>query len=444
MANFINKIKIGNAEYNIGMANAIHFEGTAAIGTWYSDSACTAAAKVEDLTKDFLYYNAAKIGDATVEPGCMYLPLNGTSNTGYELVCVELTDGISKWSVLGKVKQTTKEITTSVTTSKVDVVGDITTSATDFVNSVTTGDKVTAVASLSTASVNSITSAPGSVTVSGSSAVASVAVTPTSINNVTGIDGGRATANHITSSNPISAIVSDGSVSVETGKKEVTVNEAEGKSGKVGITLSTVSSTVAYDVTCSTVSAVKSADANKFGDTTYKVENATLILPTAILTAATTANYVNSVAPQTTTVNIPTSAAMAADVITAVSVSPVTKTISGVVTGATLTNPTVTLPTEVVTDVTYVAPTLSSNSQSVVTKVEATSTTIYGLASGTTVVTNVPYAAATVVSGVASTVSAISGITVGSAKAVTAVSATPTSVNSVTSQNTGIVVTAAE
>lgn len=161
MANFINKIKIGNAEYNIGMANAIHFEGTALVGTWFSDEACTTAATVADLKKDFLYYNAAKIGDATVEPGCMYLPLDGTANTGYELVCVELADGISKWSVLGKVKQSTKDITTSVTTAAVNVVGSISTSDAEFVNAVTADSKAAVVGSLSTTNVNVITAAPG-------------------------------------------------------------------------------------------------------------------------------------------------------------------------------------------------------------------------------------------------------------------------------------------
>lgn len=443
MANFINKIKIGSAEYNIGMANAIHFEGTALVGTWFSNEACTATATVADLKKDFLYYNAAKIGDATVEPGCMYLPLDGTANTGYELVCVELTDGISKWSVLGKVKQSTKQITTSITTSEVNVVGSVTTDASDFVNSVTINPKVSVVSDLKLDDINSISAAPGSASVAGSAAVASVAKDSASINNVTGINAGNAVANHITSANPIEAIVSGGKVEVSTGDKTVTVNEAEGKSGKVGITLSTTPSTVAYGVESSKVQAVKSADADNFGAATYKVENATLILPTAILTAATTASYVNSVSAQTTAVNIPTSAAMAADVITAVSASPVTKTISGVVVSATLTNPTVTLPTAVVTDVTYTAPTLNSTAQSVITKVEATPTTIYGLASGTKVVTSVPYKTVSVVVG-GENADVISGITVGSAKAVTSVASTAASVNSVTSQNTGIVVTAAE
>lgn len=445
MANFINKIKIGNAEYNIGMANAIHFEGTALVGTWFSNEACTAAATVADLKKDFLYYNAAKIGDATVEPGCMYLPLDGTANTGYELVCVELTDGISKWSVLGKVKQSTKQITTSITTSKVDVVGSINTSDTDFVNAVTVDSRAAAVCSLSTDSVNVITAAPESTTVSGAAAVASITPSSVSINNVTGINSGSVVADHITAANPVSAIVSGGGVEVKTGDKEVTVNEAQAVKGTPVITLSNSSKTLATGVSINTAAAVQSTDADNFGTATYKVENATLILPTAILTAAQQANYVNGVSAQTTSVSVPTAAALASNsVVVAITASPVTKTISGVVTGATHTNPTVTLPTAVVTGVTYTAPTLASSAQSVVTKVDSTSATIYGLTSGTKVVTSVPYATKTVAVGAASTVQAITGLAVGTAKAVVSVASTPTSVNSVTSQNTGIVVTAAE
>ena len=446
MANFINKIKIGNAEYNIGMANAIHFEGTALVGTWFSNEACTAAATVADLKKDFLYYNAAKIGEATVEPGCMYLPLDGTANTGYELVCVELTDGISKWSVLGKVKQGTKDITTSVTTAAVDVVGSISASDADFVNAVTVNDKASVVGSLSTTSVSVITAAPGSATAAGAAAVASVIPSSVSINNVTKINAGNATADHITSANPISAIVSGGGVEVKTGDKEVTVNEASAVMGAPTITLNASEKTLATGVSATTVAAVKSTDKDDFNTAaTYKVENATLILPVSILTAAATANYVNAVSAQTTTVNVPTEAKLASNsVVTAITASPVTKTISGVVTGATHTNPVVTLPTAVVTGVTYTAPTLESAAQSVVTKVDSTSTTIYGLSSGAKVITSVPYADTTVATGAASTVSAITGLTVGSAKAVVSVTSAKATVNSVTSQNTGTVVTAAE
>lgn len=446
MANFINKIKIGNAEYNIGMANAIHFEGTALVGTWFSDEACTTAATVADLKKDFLYYNAAKIGDATVEPGCMYLPLDGTANTGYELVCVELADGISKWSVLGKVKQSTKDITTSVTTAAVNVVGSISTSDANFVNAVTADSKAAVVGSLSTANVNVITSAPGTASATGATAVNSVVPTATSINNVTKINAGDVVADHITSANPVSAIVSGGGVEVKTGDKEVTVNEASAVMGAPAITLNASEKTLATGVSATTTAAVKSTDKDDFNTAaTYKVENATLILPISILTAAATANYVTSVAAQTATVNVPTEAKLASNsVVTAITASPVTKTISGVVTGATHTNPTVTLPTAVVTGVTYTAPTLESAAQSVVTSVAVSSTTIYGLSSGAKVITNVPYAATTVATGAASTVSAVTGLTVGSAKAVVSVASTAVTVNSVTSQNTGTVVTAAE
>ncbi len=446
MANFINKIKIGNAEYNIGMANAIHFEGTALVGTWFSNEACTAAATVADLKKDFLYYNAAKIGEATVEPGCMYLPLDGTANTGYELVCVELTNGISKWSVLGKVKQDTKTITTSITTAAVNVVGSVSANDAEFVNAVTVNEKATVVGSLSTGSVNVITDAPETATATGASAVNSVVPSATTINNVTKINAGNVVADHITAANPVSAIVSGGGVEVETGDKEVTVNEAKAEMGAPAITLSTASKTFATGVSAATGAAVKSTDKDDFNTAaTYKVENATLILPVSILTAATTANYVNAVSAQTATVSVPTEAKLASNsVVTAITASPVTKTISGVVTGATHTNPTVTLPTAVVTGVTYTAPTLDSAAQSVVTKVTTSSTTIYGLSSGAKVITNIPYAAQTVATGAASTVSAVTGLTVGSANALTSITSASATVNSVTSQNTGIVVTAAE
>ena len=45
MANFINKIKIGEVTYNIGMENALHFDGLALIGTWFVDAACKTATK---------------------------------------------------------------------------------------------------------------------------------------------------------------------------------------------------------------------------------------------------------------------------------------------------------------------------------------------------------------------------------------------------------------
>ena len=65
MANFINKIKIGAVEYNIGMENALHFDGLALIGTWFVDEACKTAATAANLTEtqSFLYYNAASIGE---------------------------------------------------------------------------------------------------------------------------------------------------------------------------------------------------------------------------------------------------------------------------------------------------------------------------------------------------------------------------------------------
>lgn len=444
MANFINKIKIGNVEYNIGMANAIHFEGTAVVSTWFSDSACTAAATVADLKNDFLYYNAAKIGDAVVEPGCMYLPLDGTSNTGYELVCVELADGISKWSVLGKVNSKTKEITTSVGTEGGQVIDDITTSAVEVIKSVSVSDanKVSVVSALDTAAVSVITSAPTSAAVSAQTAVKAVEGKDATLTYVKSISKGDVVANHVTSAAPVKADVSGGSVTVQKGDVEIACNEATGAAGKVDITLSNANKTVATGVTVSKAAAVQSCAYENFGKDTYKVENATLILPTSILTAATTASYATNAAAATTSVAIPSAAAMASNVITAVNASAVTHTIN-VVTGAEYANPTVSLPTQVVTGVTYTAPAATTGDQAIVSSVSATTATFGAVATDAKLIASVPYASKTVATG-GKNADVLQGVTVATTSLNNVTTYTKATVITKVTQNTGTVVTAAE
>ena len=267
MANFINKIKIGAVEYNIGMENALHFDGLALIGTWFVDEACKTAATAANLTEtqSFLYYNAASIGDKEVKVGCVYIPATGSAAamaaTGYELVCIEKAEVVSKWAILGEVKKETATGVRAVTTAAKAVVTGATPTTANFLASITPSTASIA-AGVATASVNVITAAPGSAAVTAQKVISGVDAPTTTINYGKSISAGSVTANHVTTAAPVTVAgsVSGGSASGNTGSKSIECTEASGVAGKVGITLTTASKTVVTSVATGTVKQVGTSD----------------------------------------------------------------------------------------------------------------------------------------------------------------------------------------
>lgn len=292
MANFINKIKIGTDTYNIGMENAVHFDGLAPIRTWTIDEDYTIPATVADLSRDFLYFNKEAINDNLVSKGCMYIPTDNDVATGYELVCVEVktsdTETRTKWAILGEIKKETKDIVTGISTSTRKVVDIINEEKNQVIGSVTP----------STASITYITS------------------------------------------------VSESPVSVSTGTKDVVVNEASGEASEVAVNLTTNNKTIATGVNVTTA-ALTNTNSKK----SISVSNGVLELPASVLTALALTNVVTSTTASTSSIPIPTAAALATTVVTGITSSPVTKTIS------------------VVTEVTASAPKVSTASKTVVTGV---------------------------------------------------------------------------
>lgn len=447
MANFINKINIGGEIYNIGMENAVHFDGISKIGTWFSDSSCTVTANVADLTnKDFLYYNGDTIGTNAVVKGCMYIPSSddgGKNATGYELVCVDVTDGVSKWAILGEIKKETGSAVIDVTTEDKTVATGVSATKAEVLVSVTPGTKEI-VAGVSTASYNVITAAPGTVSAAAQEVATSVTPGTATINYGTSISDGSISVKRITAAAPVSAVVSGGAVDAKTGSVDVEINEAAGEAGKVGITLASKEEAVATGVSATNVSAVTDTTSNAFGTAaTYKVDGNTLILPATLLTGATKSSVIGSVEAVTGKISVPSAAAMAANVITAVNVTPVTHTVSGVVTSVSHTNPTVTLPTSVVTGVEYTAPVLTTADQQIVSGVVVSSKEIGAFAADAAVVTSVPYAAKTVAVGASEDkITVVTGVTTGAVSAVTGVTADTATIKTVSSVTKGTVVTA--
>lgn len=449
MANFINKIKIGEVTYSIGMENALHFDGLALIGTWFVDAACKTAATANDLkeSQGFLYYNAATIGAKAVTVGCVYIPATGTASamvaTGYELVCVEVSAAnVSKWAILGEVKKETATGVLAVGTASKTVVTSVSDAKAAFIASVTPGTASIA-AGVATANVNVITAAPTSATVAAQDVVAGIDPKSTTINYGKSISAGSVTANHVSTSAPVSAnvTVSGGGVTVATADAEIECTEASGAAGKVAITLTngTAKSVVtALSSTAKVVTSVSSEDTH----ITVTTDN-TLVLPVTVLTALAGAQANASALGSTGSIAVPTAAAMAANVITAVNTAVVTHTVN-VVTGAKHTNPTVkvALPTSVVTGVSYTAPTLITAAQAVVSSVSATTASIGAVATDAKLIASVPYAAKAVATAAGAAKTVVTGITTGSASAVTAVTGATGSVKEVTSVTTGTVVTA--
>ncbi len=444
MANFINKIKIGAVEYNIGMENALHFDGLALIGTWFVDEACKTAATAANLTEtqSFLYYNAASIGENQVKVGCVYIPATGSAAamaaTGYELVCIEKAEVVSKWAILGEVKKETATGVRAVTTAAKAVVTGATPMTANFLASITPSTASIA-AGVATASVNVITATPGAAAITAQDVISGVSAPTTTINYGTKISAGSVTANHVTTAAPVTVAgsVSGGSASGNTGSKSIECTEASGVAGKVGITLTTASKTVATGV--STTSVKQPED-----PTAITVVDGVLNLPTAVIAALAAAKTV-ATGVATASIAVPTAAAMAADVITAVNTSVVSHTISGVVTSVSYTNPSVSvsLPTSVVTGVSYTAPTLTTAAQALVSSVSATgAATIGAVATDAKLISSVPYAAKTVATAAGAAKTVVTSVTAGSAAAVTGVTISTANVNQVTSVTTGTVVTA--
>lgn len=444
MANFINKIKIGEVTYSIGMENTLHFDGLALIGTWFVDAACKTAATANDLkeSQGFLYYNAATIGAKAVTVGCVYIPATGTASamaaTGYELVCVEVSAAnVSKWAILGEVKKETATGVLAVDTASKTVVTGVSDAKAAFIASVTPGTASIA-AGVATANVNVITAAPTSATVAAQDVVAGVDPKSTTINYGKSISAGSVTANHVSTSAPVSANVtlSGGGVTVVTADAEIECTEASGAAGKVSITL-TNGTAKSFATGVSTASVKQPAD-----PTAITVVDGTLNLPTAVIAALAAAKTV-ATGVTTGSIAVPTAAAMAANVITAVNTAVVTHTVN-VVNSATYTNPTVkvTLPTSVVTGVSYTAPTLTTAAQAVVSSVSATTASIGAVATDAKLIASVPYAAKAVATAAGAAKTVVTGITTGSASAVTAVTGATGSVKEVTSVTTGTVVTA--
>lgn len=447
MANFINKIQVGTETYQIGMENTVHFDGLAAIGTWFSDESCTAKATITDLhSKDFLYYNAAAIGANSVVKGCMYLPTSdaeGKQASAYELVCIETGLGtgknISKWAVLGEIYTQTGSAVTDVTTEDKSVIDAVTPTSAAFVKTVTAGKKDVHT-TLSTASVTVITAAPASATLTTQTVNKGFKATSDTFNYVSSISSGSAVPVHVSTKAPItvSAAVTGGAAAPLTGSKSVTVKEYTATPTDVEITLT--NGTAKSFVTKVNYTAPTVTTAN----ITYDAANKALVFGQASYVTSVSAG---SASGTTGTISVPTSAALASQVITGISSEDATKTITGVVTGVKYTDPTVTvsLPTQVVTGITYTAPTATTADQTVITAASASTETIYALPSTATPVTSISTSDKTIATGFTSEVlKVVTDVTAGTADAVTDVAATTTTVKSVKTVTSGTVVTAAQ
>ena len=437
MANFINSIKVGTTTYSIGMENAIHFDGLSVISTWFSDSACKTAATVADLGNDFLYYNKAAIGDAVVTKGCMYIPTSDDAGTatGYELVCVDLKDGISKWAILGEVKKETKSVVTGITTAAKQVVAGVTADKGSVIGTITP-----ATASIAdgvvTASYNVITAAPTLANVTAQEAVGNVTPSVATINYGSAISAGNAEAQHVTTAAPLSATVSGGLVSAAKGSLSVSYNEASATADTVAVNLTSTDKTVATALTSSAGQITKT-------EGKIQVVGNTLELPVDFIKSLTVpTSVITAVAASTASVAVPSAAALATKVVTGVAITPVTHTVSGVVTGVTYTAPTVTLPTAVVTGISYTAPTLTTKAQALVSAVSTDAVTFGTVATDASLIASVPYAEKTVATAAGAAKPVVTGIAAGAVSAITGVTVTTANVNEVTAVTSGTVVTA--
>ena len=447
---YINQIQVGSTTYDIGMQNAIHFDGIALIDTWYSDLACSVKLTENKLAEgEFAYTNVAAINEKAVMIGCMWLPATGTAAsmtaTSYELICVEKDLGanknISKWAVLGDVKKATGSAVIAATSTSISYGSSVTPTKGSALVSITPGtaDLHTA---LSTAAIKSL----GTV---GTVAPTSAKVL-TSVGNGTKIDviktvsikGGLVSAGLASTETPISATVSDGGATATKGNVSITVPNAVAavQTGDKAVTLSAASKSVVSTLTTQAQTVVTGAAASD--KATISVSGNKLILPVSVLTALAGTKSVNVVSTFTSSsISVPT-AAVLKGAVTGISNTDATAT-ANIVTGVSYKNPTVTLTSAVVTASSYSNYDLDKTTASVVTNVSSSSGTVYGVPStATSVVTSVAGSNVTAATGfTTATQKVVTGITSGSGEFVTNVTLGKTSQTVVTGVTTGTVVT---
>lgn len=444
MANFINKIKVGATTYDIGMQNTIHFDGIAPISNWYTDAACKTVATAEALTasRDYLYSNKATITN-TVGIGCMYIPAIETEGasaaTGYELVCVELSEGISKWAILGQVK---KETITGIIPTEVEdrnVLSNVTPVTEKRLTSVT--PVTTEISVVSSTTANVITAAPGKAEVTGKQIISDIDSTPKTLSYVESITAGSVIPLRPTSEKPLSATVNIGAQNLDVTKGEVSISYSKATATPTEVAVNLTAGEKQTILTSFTPGSIKQAA--KDDTVSVTVSDGVLNLPSSILIGLTgSANVVSSVS--TGSVAVPTKAALATPVVTAVANTEATTSINVITKVAQpATSADVTLPTSIVIGIDYTAPVASNGSQTVVASVSATGKETVGVvASDATLIASVPYASKDLAVVTTSKQTIVTDVTKSEADTLVDVTPVSTTIPAIISSVSGPIVTA--